>query len=135
MPAMQPTQDQLTAFLGANMTEPVCMVNLLKFRDKAAYAEGTSEAAEGLTGLEAYARYGAGVTEVFQHIGAKMIFGAPVARFMIGEGDWDTVAMVWYPSRQTFIEMPQREDYQAIHYHREAGLLHQDLIETTPGML
>lgn len=135
MPASQPTPDQITAFLSADMSEPVCMVNLLKFRDKAAYAADAAEAKENLTGQEAYARYGAGVQKVFEKIGAKPIYMAPAHRFMIGEGDWDAVALAWYPSRQTFLDMPQREDYQAIHYHREAGLLHQDLIETTPGTL
>ncbi|WP_340692377.1 hypothetical protein [Hyphomonas sp.] len=135
MPALQPSPDQIAAFLTADMSEPVCMVNLLKFRERADYAAGSPEAAEGLSGQTAYARYGAGVSKVFQKIGAKPVYFAPVQRFMIGTGDWDAVALAWYPSRKVFLEMPQREDYQLIHYHREAGLLHQDLIETTPGAI
>ncbi|KCZ94458.1 hypothetical protein [Hyphomonas johnsonii] len=135
MTALQPSPDQIAAFLKADMDEPVCMVNLLKFRAEAAYDAGTPEAAEGLTGQAAYARYGAGVSKVFKKIGAKPVYFAPVQRFMIGTGDWDAVALAWYPSRRVFLEMPQRDDYRAIHYHRDAGLLHQDLIETTPGAI
>ena len=40
------------------------------------------------------------------------------------------VAIVRYPSRQAFLDMTVSEAYQAIHHHREAGLAHQDLIET-----
>ncbi len=52
---------------------------------------------------------------------------------MIGNGDWDRVALVWYPSRQAFLDMSSSAEYRAIHYHRAAGLAHQDLIETLPG--
>ncbi len=135
MTATQPSPEQIQAFLTADMSEPVCMVNLLKFKDKANYAEGAPEYGRGLTGQEAYGLYGIGVYKVLAKIGAKPLFSAPVQRFMIGAGDWDAAALVWYPSRKVFLEMPQREDYQAIHYHREAGLAHQDLIETTPGEL
>lgn len=135
MTATQPTPEQIASFMSADMSETVCMVNLLKFKNKATYAPEAAEATENLTGLEAYLRYGAGVAQVLQKIGAKQHFGGPVNRFMIGDGDWDMVALVIYPTRQAFIEMPQREDYQAIHYHREAGLAHQDLIETSPGIL
>ena len=135
MTATQPTPDQIQAFLTADMDAAVCMVNLLKFKPKATYASDAAEASENLTGQEAYARYGAGVQKVLAKIGAKGQYAGPVTRFMIGEGDWDMVALVWYPSRKIFLEMPQRADYQAIHYHRDAGLAHQHLIETTPGTL
>ena len=135
MTTIQPTQEQIEAFLTCDMDEPVCMVNLLKFKDKATYEAGVPEASQDLTGEEAYGLYGIGVFKVLEKIGAKPLFSAPVKSYFIGQGDWDMAAMVWYPSRKTFLEMPQREDYQAIHYHREAGLSHQDLIETTPGVL
>ena len=135
MTAIQPTPDQIQAFLKADMSEPICMVNLLKFKDKATYEEDAPEYGKGLTGQEAYQLYGIGVFQVLTTIGAKPIYSAPANRFMIGEGDWDAVALAWYPSRKVFLEMPQREDYQAIHYHREAGLVPQDLIETSRGVL
>ena len=133
MNATQPSPDQIKAFLAADMAEPVAMLNVLKFKPKATYESDASEAELNLTGQEAYTRYGKGVFEVLKRIGAKPLFSAPANRFMIGAGDWDAAAIVWYPSRQSFIDMPQREDYRAIHYHREAGLDHQLLIETTPG--
>ena len=136
MTAILPTDAQINAFLNKPQTgEAVVMVNLLKFKDKASYEPDRPEAKEGLTGAEAYLRYGAGVTEVLGRIGAKPLYSGPVASFMIGAGDWDMVAMVRYPDRKTFIEMGARDDYQAIHYHREAGLSHQDLIETLPLMI
>lgn len=135
MTAILPNAEQMKAFIASDMREPVCFLNLLKFKDKATYAEDTPEASKGMTGEEAYGLYGAGVYEVLAKIGAKPLYGATVKRFMIGQGDWDATALVWYPSRKVFMEMAQRKDYQAIHHHREAGLAHQALIETTPGEL
>lgn len=37
--AVAPTPEQFQQFLGSDFTGPVCMVNLLKFKDKAEYAE------------------------------------------------------------------------------------------------
>ena len=136
MKAIEPNADQLADIASANMDEPVAMVNLLKFKDKATYASDTPEAKENLSGAEAYMRYGFGVYKVLESIGAKPLFSGPASRYVIGAGDdWDAAAVVWYPSRKVFLEMTASEDYQAIHYHREAGLAHQVLIETTPGEL
>ena len=72
---------------------------------------------------------------VFERIGAKFTFSALAMRNLLGEGDWDMVLLAWYPSRKAVLDMGQREDYQAVFYHREAGLDFQDLIETTPATL
>ena len=132
MSAIQPTPEQLEAFLTRDMTQPIAMLNLLKFKDKATYPEGTPEAGENLSGMEAYMRYGAGLPPIFETIGARLLYNGPVQSFMIGEGDYDAAALVRYPSREAFLSMTASEAYQAIHPHRDAGLAHQLLIETLP---
>lgn len=134
MPALNPTREQFSQF-AKDLDSPVCMINLLKFRDRANYPENMPEAKEELTGVQAYMKYSESVQLILKEIGAKLVFSAPVAGFVIGEGDWDVAALVWYPSRRTFLDMTQRSDYQMAHHHREAGLLHQDLIATSPGEL
>ncbi len=47
--------------------------------------------------------------------------------------DWDSIALVEYPSRQAFIDMVSRPDYEKAHEHREAGLERTVLIATTPA--
>ncbi len=133
MTATQPTDAQLAAFAARDQEgEPVVMVNLLKFKEKAEYAEGTPEHGEDVPGMVAYARYGVEVNKILLSIGAEPLFTGAAPIHMIGEGDWDMAALVRYPSRKTFLEMTTSEAYQAIHYHREAGLAHQELIETLP---
>lgn len=136
MKSIHPTAEQMKAAASAREDEPLAMVNLLKFKEKATYKDGSPEAEETLSGRAAYERYGASVYKILEKIGAKPLFSAPASRYFIGEGEaWDMIAVVWYPSRKIFLEMGMREDYQAVHYHRAAGLEHQHLIETTPGDL
>lgn len=131
MPATAPSPEQIAAFAARDQDAPVAMINLLKFKDKATYPDDKPEAAEGLTGAEAYARYGAEVQKIFGSIGAKPLFAGAAPAMMIGEGDWDMTAIVLYPSRTAMITMTTSAEYQAIHYHRDAGLDHQVLIDTT----
>lgn len=134
MPAKQPTSDQLRNFAREKHSGEIEMVNLLKFRDRADYQPDDPEHGQDVTGAEAYALYRAGVLELGDDptIGVKEAYAAPAAGFFVGEGDWDHVLVMRYPSRGHFLTMIGDERYQAVHRHREAGLLHQDIIETRP---
>ena len=77
---------------------PISMVNLLKFKEKAAYKDGRETE---LTGQEAYALYSRGVMKTLATVGGKLVFSGDVSRLMLGEVEdlWDTVAIAQYPSR------------------------------------
>ena len=134
MPALQPTSEQMSEFAKDSHDGAIVMINLLKFREKAEYPDDAPEAKEMLTGAEAYQRYGEALASFRENpdVGLQILYAGPVARFFIGSGDWDQALVVRYPSRQHFLAMVASETYQAAHHHREAGLLHQDLIETRP---
>ncbi len=127
--SLAPNDEQLAGFLQEPEKGPIYMVNLLKFREKAQYPDGSD--AE-LSGQEAYARYGAAVAQVITTFGGGIVFVGEVSRLMLGEAEelWDQVAIAWYPSRQAMLDMMQSEEYQAIHVHRDAGLAGQLNIET-----
>ncbi|WP_285711618.1 DUF1330 domain-containing protein [Erythrobacter oryzae] len=122
--AQHPKPEQAMAFFGADDGQPICMVNLLKFKDKATYADGSEP---GLTGREAYARYAAGVQACLAAVGGKVRFGGAVTGLLLGEIEelWDMVAIAEYPSRKAMMVMVQSPEYQAITKHREAGLAGQ----------
>ena len=85
---------------------------------------------EGLSGREAYQRYGA---TAFQHVTARgggIVWAGPQALVFIGgpEQDWDDIICVKYPSRQKFLEMISDPAYLAATYHRDAGLERTALI-------
>ncbi len=132
--SLAPNDEQLAGFLQEPEKGPIYMVNLLKFREKAQYPDGSD--AE-LSGQEAYARYGAAVAQVITTFGGGIVFMGEVSRLMLGEAEelWDQVAIAWYPSRQAMLDMMQSEEYQAIHVHRDAGLEGQLNIETVNAQL
>ena len=127
--AHTPGPEQLAHFFGDGESGSFTMLNLLKFRDKAQYADGSNP---GLSGREAYARYGAAVQACIAKVGARQIYAGAVTGLMIGEVEdlWDMVAMVEYPSLAAFQQMIALPEYQAAHRHREAGLDGQLNIKT-----
>jgi uncharacterized protein (DUF1330 family) len=107
------------------------MLNLLKFKAKAAYADGSDAQ---LSGAEAYARYGAAVAKLLEKHGGRLRYGGAVTSLMIGTCDplWDAVALAEYPSYAAFQAMATSPEYQAIEKHRLAGLDGQLNIRTKP---
>jgi uncharacterized protein (DUF1330 family) len=105
------------------------MVNLLKFKPKAEYADGSDA---HLTGREAYARYGEGVAKLIEGLGGRIRYSGAVTGLMIGEVDelWDAVALAEYPSLTAFKAMALSPEMHAIEHHRAAGLAGQLNIRT-----
>jgi uncharacterized protein (DUF1330 family) len=123
--SIDPTAEQVRQLRDAAQSGPITMVNLLKFRAEARYAEG-SEAP--CSGREAYERY----KRAFHHaVGdlsqAQVLYQGPVDQVFIGRvgepaSDWDEVLIVRYPSRQHFLAMMADPGYRSALRHRYAGL-------------
>ena len=126
---VMPNEKQMEEFLEEGNDEPIFMVNLLKFKEKAEYPDKRET---DLTGREAYAIYGAEVVKHLEKVGGKPIFGSDVTRLMLGEVEelWDQVAIAMYPNRKAMLDMTMDPGYQKIHVHRDAGLEGQLNIET-----
>ncbi|CAN5259875.1 DUF1330 domain-containing protein [soil metagenome] len=127
--AVFPGPEQVAAFFGGAEDGPFVMVNLLKFKDKAEYPDGSEPE---LSGREAYARYGAAVRACLESVGGAPVFAGAVTELMLGEAEelWDMVALAQYPSRAAMMAMVQSPAYQAIEKHRIAGLAGQLNIRT-----
>ena len=125
-----PNKEQIKGFLEPVSEGPICMVNLLKFKEKAEYEDGRDT---DLTGREAYALYEEGVKKLLQEIGGGIGFEGDVERLALGEVEelWDVVALAVWPSRGAMFEVMQSPDMQAISVHRSAGLAGQLNLETT----
>ena len=122
-----PTQDRVAALMGNPSAEPIIMLNLLKFKDKAVYADGR---ATTLTGREAYQLYGAAMQKVVEKNGGKFLFGGQILQMVIGEVEdmWDLCALVEYPSAAAFARIATSPEVAEIGVHRAAGLEGQLLI-------
>lgn len=131
--AVNPTSEQITAFFGAPEDGPFVMVNLLKFKPKASYPDGSDA---HLTGAEAYARYGDAVAKLIEQNGGRVRYSGRSTGLLLGECDplWDAVALAEYPSCASFRAMISSPGYQALTRHRSAGLEGQLNIRTKPAL-
>lgn len=130
--ALYPQPQQLSDFFGAPEDGPFVMINLLKFKPKAEYPDGSDA---HLTGAEAYNRYGVEVSKLVHALGGRVRYSGKVTGLMLGEVDdlWDAVALAEYPSLEAFQKMAMSADYRAIEHHRTAGLAGQLNIRTKPA--
>ena len=124
-----PSAEQIAGFQAPG-PEPIYMVNLLKFKEKAEYEDGRPTT---LSGREAYQIYGGAVAELLKQFGGAAVFVADVERLMLGEVEelWDEVAIAMYPSRQATMDMMRSDRMQEISVHRAAGLAGQLNLETS----
>ena len=124
---IQPSAEQLKKFIEKIPSGPVTMLNLLKFKEKAAYADGRES---NLSGQEAYGLYGIEVAKMIEADGGRIVFSAATNTLVIGEGElqWDMVAIAEYASLESFQKIMSSPEYQKIATHRAAGLAHQLLI-------
>jgi uncharacterized protein (DUF1330 family) len=128
--AVLPESEQLQALLGLGGDEPIVMLNLLKFHDRAQYDEPGHP---DISGREAYMLYGAAMKPLVESKGGRMHFNARIDALVIGKVEelWDVAAIMEYPSRAAFVAIATSPEVQAIGVHRKAGLAGQLLIQCT----
>ena len=120
---INPDESRLVALIHSGHRGPVQMVNLLAFRERAIYPSGHELAGAGLTGAQAYARYGAIALEQFSRRAAKLILYNDVSQVLIGRTrPWDQVLVAEFPDTGAFVDMIRDREYQASLVHRDAGL-------------
>jgi uncharacterized protein (DUF1330 family) len=130
---VHPQPESVRKFL-AGEPEPVVMVNLLKFKEKAAYADGRDTE---LSGAEAYQLYAVEMRKLVEAAGGRFIFGGSVESLLLGEVEelWDVVGLVEYPTPGALVTIAQSPEFQEIEKHREAGLAGQLNLAVRGGAL
>jgi uncharacterized protein (DUF1330 family) len=132
--AVYPSSENLKALAAAASAGPIAMVNLLRFRDKAAYKDGRPG---DVSGVEAYMRYATEMRKIVERAGGRFRFSGRVNGLVVGKVEdlWDVVAVVEYPSSAEFQRLIASPEVQAIAIHREAGLAGQLLILTSEASM
>jgi hypothetical protein len=97
---IDPERGQFEAFKALSRDEPIMMLNLLCFREKAAYDDGREA-----TGAEAYEAYGRESAPVFHRVGGEIIWRGKPEVMLIGPEDqhWDLIFVARYPSAGAFL--------------------------------
>jgi uncharacterized protein (DUF1330 family) len=129
---VMPDLQRAMAFFGGAEDGPFVMVNLLKFKPRAEYVDGTDS---HLSGEAAYMRYGEEVRKLVEALGGRVRYSGAVTGLMLGQVEelWDAVALAEYHSLAAFRDMAMSPAMHAIEHHRKAGLAGQLNIRTKPG--
>ena len=120
-------EEVLEAMRHADPSQPIVMLNLLRFRDQALEGFGV----DGLTGLQAFQRYGQLNEGEGVRFDSEPIWLGPAHRTIIGDEQWDLAILVRYPTRQHFIDKLDDPTYREISLVRAAALIDSRLIELT----
>ncbi|CAA0087817.1 Uncharacterised protein [Halioglobus japonicus] len=110
------------------------MANLNQHRERALYADGTDH---GLTGREADALYtDRMLAEVLPTIGAYPVLAGEYRHLLLGtDADWDTFALVRYPSLPEFFGMISTPLFQELVVNKGAGLARTSAMMTSFDLL
>lgn len=126
--AIDPTRESIKRFAEEFPAgQPVVMLNLLRFREQAAYAD---PAAQPCTGRAAYAEYSRLIEPILAGVGAQVVWvGKSFGSLIAPPGEeWDEVLLVQYPAKDAFLGMIRSEAYRAIVHHRTAALADSRLV-------
>ena len=125
---VDPERDQFDAFKELPRDEPIMMLNLVRFREIAAYDDGREA-----TGAEAYAAYGSESGPIFRRVGGEIIWRGKPDVTLIGPKDehWDEMFIARYPTASAFLEMVTDPAYRIAVKHRQAAVEDSRLIRTS----
>ena len=107
---------------------PIWMVNLMRYRGQAVYADGRETELTGREADDRYAPFGP-----LRTVGAELVFLSDVEAQFLGEDqEWDRIAVVRYPSRGSFLKMQELPEYLELHEHKDAGMASTFVIAGLP---
>lgn len=121
---IDPEREAFEAFKALPRNEPIWMLNLVRFRDRADYPAGHPDADKGRSGAEAYREYGRASGPVFARVGGSVVWRGSMQNVLIGPQTehWDAIFIAHYPSAGAFLEMVTDPDYRLAVVHRQAAV-------------
>ncbi|MCG8441104.1 MAG: DUF1330 domain-containing protein [Caulobacterales bacterium] len=125
---LDPERAAFDAFKALPRDHPIDMLNLVAFREVAAYPDGHAMA--GSSGRDAYAAYGRVSGPVFERVGGRIVWRGRMETMLIGPGAerWDACFIARYPTAHAFLAMVTDPDYATAVPHRQAAVRTSRLI-------
>lgn len=132
---VDPTRSQFEAFKNLDRDQPINMLNLVCLRDQADYPDDHALSGRGLTGQQAYTRYGRESAPVLNKVGGSILWRGSFQMTLIGPSEeiWDQVFIAAYPSAHAFLQMITDPEYRSAVVHRQAGVASSRLIRCGPS--
>ena len=122
---IDPTKETFARFREMQRSGPIHMLNLLRFREIAAYDDGTA-----ISGAEAYQSYVRESGPIFTRLGGHQVWVGKPELTLIGptEDCWDLAFIAEYPSVDAFVSMLRDPEYRNAVRHRQAAVADSRLI-------
>lgn len=127
---IDPDRAQFDAFKNLDRETELNMLNLVRFNNLANYPGDHELARDGLTGAEAYGRYGRGTAAALAKVGGSITWRGSFEMTLIGPDDevWDAMFIARYPNAHAFLAMLSDPAYQRALVHRQAAVKTSRLI-------
>jgi uncharacterized protein (DUF1330 family) len=121
-----PTRSQWQAILERPADQAVSLVNFFRFRDHAAYPEGTPEFGAAISGEEAFGKYAAVSVPTLERVGGRFVLMGPSEGSFVGPDEsWHLIAAATYPDLASIMALYTDADYIQAFRHRTAGCADQ----------
>lgn len=131
---LDPSDATAVAFMQRNLSGPVTMLNLLRLREQADYAEHPELAPEQpISGRAAYRKYIEHTLPYLRQSGGELTYLGDGGDYLIGpEGEgWDLVMLVRQTSVEAFFAFATDEGYLAGIGHRTAAVRDSRILPLT----
>ncbi len=132
--SIDPTRAQFDAFKALPRDTTIHMLNLIRLKPLADYPADHPNHGRGMSGLEAYRAYGAGIAHIFARLGARQIWAGRPEGVVTGPPDeqWDLAFIAEYPTAGAFLAMVTDPGYRELVKHRTAAVADSRLIRLAP---
>jgi uncharacterized protein (DUF1330 family) len=131
---VDPTRAAFDLFKALPRDTPINMLNLIRYRDIAAYPEGHDHAGKGWTGARAYEEYGTTSAPIFERLGGRIVWRGRFETVLTGPVDeqWDAAFIAAYPNAGAFLAMVTDPDYKLAVVNRQAAVATSRLVRFAP---
>ncbi len=132
---IDPSAANFQAFKDLPRDTPINMLNLLLYREHAAYPEGHEHAGKGWSGRRAYEEYGRTSGPIFRKLGGQILWRGRFETVVTGPGGerWHDAFIAQYPNAGAFLALFKDADYQQAVINRNAALVDSRLVRFAPG--
>jgi hypothetical protein len=133
---VNPSRENFDLYKSLPRDVPVHLLNMIRYRDYAAYPEGHEYAAKGWTGEQAFAEYLRRLLPMLARMGAGMAWEGRFEGVITGpaEFEWDRVFVMGFPTAGTFLALVTDPEYKAnVVVHRTAAVLDSRLVRYGVG--
>lgn len=135
MDYVNPDRENFERFKALPRDVPMHLLNMIRYRDRAAYPDGHPCADRGWTGAQAFAEYFRLVVPFIEGLGGGIVWQGTNEGVITGPRDfeWDQVFVMGFPDAAAFLALVTDPEYKAqVVDHRTAAVQDSRLVRYRP---